>query len=169
MLETILQERCELEPGKPVLVGVSGGADSLCLLGILRETGYQVIVAHFNHRLRPEADQEAAAVSELAKSRGLPFVSAEADVRQVAVTQSLSLEEAARMLRYRFLFTAAKENSAQAVAVGHTADDQVETVLMHFLRGAGLAGLKGMEYRTILPVFDPLIPLVRPLLMLWRA
>ena len=83
--------------------------------------------------------------------------------------QSLSLEEAARMLRYRFLFAEARKQAAQAVAVGHTADDQVETVLMHFLRGAGLSGLKGMEYRTILPLFDAQIPLVRPLLSLWRA
>src|SRR5512136_931149 len=116
MLETILQERCELEPGKPVLAGVSGGPDSLCLLGILREAGYRVIVAHFNHRLRPEAELEAAAVSELALRYGLPFVSDGADVREVADAQSLSLEEAARMLRYRFLYAAAREHSAQAVA-----------------------------------------------------
>src|SRR5512136_536522 len=115
MLETILQERCELEPGKPVLVGVSGGADSLCLLGILREAGYQVIVAHFNHQLRPEADLEAAAVSELAHRLDLPFVTDGADVRAYAQAQSLSLEEAARMLRYRFLFTAARGHAAQAV------------------------------------------------------
>ena len=81
----------------------------------------------------------------------------------------LSLEEAARTLRYQFLFAAARQHAAQAVAVGHTADDQVETILMHFLRGAGLSGLKGMEYRTFLPAFDPQIPLVRPLLSLWRA
>ena len=169
MLETILQEQCELDPAKPVLVGVSGGPDSLCLLGVLQDGGYQVIVAHFNHQLRPEADLEAAAVSELAHRLGLPFVSDCGDVRSYAEEQSLSLEEAARILRYRFLFAASRQHAAQAVAVGHTADDQVETVLMHFLRGAGLSGLKGMEYRTFLPVFDPLIPLVRPLLSLWRS
>jgi tRNA(Ile)-lysidine synthase len=169
MLETILQERCKLDPGKPVLVGVSGGADSLCLLGILQEAGYRVIVAHFNHQLRPEADQEAASVSELADHLGLPFVSDGKDVRGYAKKHSLSLEEAARSLRYRFLFSTARKQAAQAVAVGHTADDQVETVLMHFLRGTGLSGLKGMEYRTLLPVFDPQTPLVRPLLSLWRT
>jgi len=92
-----------------------------------------------------------------------------ADVRHYAEKQSISIEEAARTLRYRFLFAAARKHAAQAVAVGHTADDQVETVLMHFLRGAGLPGLKGMEYRTFLPVFDPQIPIVRPLLSLWRS
>jgi tRNA(Ile)-lysidine synthase len=169
MLEAILVNQCGLDPARPVLAGVSGGPDSLCLLGILQEAGYRVIVAHFNHQLRPEADLEAASVSERAKRLGLPFVSDSADVRSYAEQQSLSLEEAARILRYRFLFAAAREQAAQAVAVGHTADDQVETVLMHFLRGAGLSGLKGMEYRTILPVFDPQIPLVRPLLALWRG
>ncbi len=169
MLKTILQDQCKLDPEKPVLAGVSGGPDSLCLLGILQEAGYRVIVAHFNHQLRPEADLEAASVSERARLLGLPFVGDSADVRDYAKGQSLSLEEAARTLRYRFLFAAARQQAAQAVAIGHTADDQVETILMHFLRGAGLSGLKGMEYRTLLPVFDPQIPLIRPLLSLWRS
>ena len=169
MLETTLRDQCKLDPAKPVLAGVSGGPDSLCLLGVLHEAGYRVIVAHFNHQLRPEADREATSVAERASMLGLPFVSDCADVRGYAKQESLSLEEAARVLRYRFLFEAARQHTAQAVAVGHTADDQVETVLMHFLRGAGLAGLKGMEYHTLLPVFDPQIPLIRPLLSLWRT
>lgn len=169
MLENILLDQCGLDPARPVVAGVSGGPDSLCLLGVLQEAGCRVIVAHFNHQLRPEADLEAASVSKLARRLGLPFVSDSADVGAYARENSLSLEEAARTLRYGFLFAAARQHAAQAVAVGHTADDQVETVLMHFLRGAGLSGLKGMEYRTFLPVFDPLIPLVRPLLSIWRA
>jgi tRNA(Ile)-lysidine synthase len=169
MLEAILQDQCKLDRELPVLVGVSGGPDSLCLLDVLRQAGYRSIVAHFNHRLRPEAEADAEAVAGLATGLGLPFVMASADVRAHARDQGLSLEEAGRMLRYRFLFTSAREHSAQAVAVGHTADDQVETVLMHFLRGAGLAGLKGMEARSLLPVFDTEIPLVRPLLGMWRV
>ena len=169
MLETILQDQCGLDPARPVLAGVSGGPDSLCLLDILHTAGYRVIVAHFNHQMRPEASQEADSVSVRAGRLGLPFVSDCADVRAYAEAHGLSLEEAARMLRYEFLFAAARQHAAQAVAVGHTADDQVETVLMHLLRGAGLSGLKGMEYRMLLPVFDRQIPLVRPLLSLWRA
>ena len=169
MLETILRDQCGLDPSRPVLAGVSGGPDSLCLLDILHTAGYRVIVAHFNHQMRPEASQEADSVSVRAGRLGLPFVSDCADVRAYAEAHGLSLEEAARMLRYEFLFAAARQHAAQAVAVGHTADDQVETVLMHFLRGAGLSGLKGMEYRMLLPVFDRQIPLVRPLLSLWRA
>lgn len=169
MLENILRDQCGLDPKKPVLAGVSGGPDSLCLLDVLHAADYRVVVAHFNHKLRPEADQEAAAVSEQAHSLGMPFVTDCADVHAYSEEHGLSLEEAARMLRYRFLFAAAHKVEAQAVAVGHTADDQVETVLMHFLRGAGLSGLKGMEYRALLPVFDVDIPIVRPLLSLWRS
>jgi tRNA(Ile)-lysidine synthase len=169
MLENILRNQCGLDPVRPVLVGVSGGPDSLCLLGVLHSAGYRVIVAHFNHQLRPEADLEAASVAERARTLGLPFVTDSADVRAYAEEQRLSLEESARTLRYRFLFAAARTHAAQAVVVGHTADDQAETVLMHFLRGAGLTGLKGMEYRTLLPVFDVEIPLVRPLLSFWRT
>ena len=169
MLEALLQDQCKLDRKLPVLVGVSGGPDSLCLLDILRQAGYRPIVAHFNHRLRPEAEADAQAVARLANGLGLPFATASADVGAYAHDQGLSLEEAGRMLRYGFLFASAREHAAQAVAVGHTADDQVETVLMHFLRGAGLAGLKGMEMRSLLPMFDPEIPLVRPLLGMWRT
>jgi len=169
MLEEVLRGQCRLDPAQPILAGISGGPDSLCLLGVLHAAGYRLVVAHFNHKLRPEADLEAAAVSRQARRLGLPFVSDSADVRGYADENHISLEESARTLRYRFLFAAARQRNAQAVAVGHTADDQVETVLMHFLRGAGLSGLRGMEYRTFLPVFDAAIPLVRPLLSLWRT
>ena len=168
MLEEILQQRCLLTPAKPLVVGVSGGPDSLCLLGILHEAGYPLIVAHFNHKLRPEADQEAEAVEKQSRGMGFPVVVDSVDVHKWAEQEGYSIEEAARIQRYRFLFKIARLEAAQAVAVGHTADDQVETVLMHFLRGAGLAGLKGMPYRLVLPVFDSSIPLVRPLLSLWR-
>ncbi|MCP4139280.1 MAG: tRNA lysidine(34) synthetase TilS [Chloroflexi bacterium] len=152
----------------PIIVGVSGGADSLCLFGTLHEQGYSLIVAHFDHQLRPESADDAKFVENIAAQYKLPFVSQSEDVAAHAEKHKESIEEAARNLRYRFFFAQARENNAQAVAVGHTADDQVETVLMHFLRGAGLSGLKGMEPSTILPAFDPKIPVVRPILELWR-
>lgn len=155
---------CGLKKTDVVLVAVSGGADSLALLHVLRGAGYPLLVAHYNHRLRPEADSDAAFVGELALQLGLPFVTDSGDVAAYAAMESLSTEEAAREMRYRFLFRAARSAGAQAVATGHTADDQAETLLMHFLRGSGLAGLKGMLPRTILPAFDAEIPLVRPLL-----
>jgi tRNA(Ile)-lysidine synthase len=159
---------CNLKPDVPLVVGVSGGPDSLCLLDVLHSSGYPVIVAHFNHKLRLEADEDEAFVRKLAQRWRLPCDVDSANVGMYADEHSLSVEDAARLLRYRFLFQVARQNGAQAVAVGHTADDQAETVLMHFLRGAGLNGLRGMSYRVILPDFDPQIPLIRPLLDTWR-
>jgi len=158
-----------LPTNKPVVMGVSGGPDSLCLLHLARQIpGLNIIVAHFNHQLRPKANLEAEFVHDVAEQMKLPFVTESADVRGFAEEHKLSLEEGARTLRYRFLFAQARSHGAGVVAVGHTADDQVETILMHFLRGAGLAGLKGMAGRTFLPEFDREIPLVRPILHLWR-
>jgi tRNA(Ile)-lysidine synthase len=167
----ILQNECRLDKDRLIVVGVSGGPDSLCLLEALRQAGYPLLAAHFNHQLRPESDAEAGAVAEVAARLKIAFVGGSEDVRAHAEKNGQSIEEAARHLRYTFLFEQARLHGpdAQAVAVGHTADDQVETVLMHFLRGAGLNGLKGMPYRTLLSIFDESIPLVRPLLDIWRA
>src|SRR5512134_2541191 len=167
-IQSILQDQCGLRRDQPVVVGVSGGPDSLCLMSVLRKTGYRVIVAHFNHKLRLDADADANVVEQTAARLNLVSVIESGDVRAYADQEKLSIEEAARNMRYFFLMEQARRFKAQAVAVGHTADDQVETVLMHFIRGAGLAGLKGMSYRTILPMFDPEIPIVRPLLDTWR-
>jgi len=168
-LEGILLDECQLEPTRKVLIGVSGGPDSLCLLDVLTQLGYPLVVAHFNHQLRPEAQLEAEQVRRFAESHGLSFVMGERDVLSFAREQRLSLEEAARVARYRFLFEQTEESGAQAVAVAHTADDQVETVLMHLLRGSGLAGLKGMSSRATPNSWSQTIPLVRPLLGIWRS
>lgn len=167
-IETVLSEQCGLVKDRPVIAGISGGPDSMCLLSILRETGYRVIVAHFNHKLRSDADADANAVEHAASRMNFASVIESGDVLEYARMERLSIEEAARNMRYSFLMEQARRFKAQAVAVGHTADDQVETVLMHFIRGAGLAGLKGMNYRTIIPMFDAEIPIVRPLLDIWR-
>src|SRR3989304_574736 len=163
-MASILRDQCRLDPTRPIVVAVSGGPDSLCLMDILRRAGYRLIVAHFNHKLRENSDIEANTVEQMAGRLGPPPIIESGDVRAYADEKKLSIEDAARTLRYRFLFMQARQHAAQAVAVGHTADDQVETVLMHFLRGAGLTGLKGMSYRTILGQFDKQIPVVRPLL-----
>ena len=167
-IASILRDQCGLTKDRSIIAGVSGGPDSLCLLGILRESGYRVIVAHFNHKLRPDADADANAVEQAASRMNFASVIESGDVNEYAAIEKLSLEEAARNMRYRFLMEQARHFRAQAVAVGHTADDQVETVLMHFIRGAGLTGLRGMGYRTLLPTFDSEIPVVRPLLDTWR-
>ncbi len=165
----ILLEKCALDLERPLVVGVSGGPDSLCLLDLLDKAGLPVIVAHYDHNLRPESGVEAKSVEREAVRRGLKFVLEQGNVREAAQTEGLSIEEAARQARYRFLFSQARASGAGAVAVAHHADDQVETVLMHLLRGSGLSGLKGMTYRAILPVWDSEIPLIRPLLSMWRT
>jgi len=167
-IEAILQDECGLVKDRPIIVGVSGGPDSLCLLDILRQAGYVLIVAHFDHQLRPESSEDARMVEKTASRLMLGCLIDGADVRAYAEQEKLSLEEAARNLRYRFMFQLARDRNAQAVAVGHTADDQVETILMHFVRGSALSGLKGMSHRSIIKTFDPQIPIVRPLLGMWR-
>lgn len=167
-IESVLQNECGLVKDRPIVAGVSGGPDSLCLMEMLRRAGYPVIVAHFNHQLRPNASEDARMVEKTAGRLMLGCTIGGMDVRAYAEEEKLSLEEAARNLRYRFMFELARERNAQAVAVGHTADDQVETILMHFLRGSALNGLKGMSHRSIIRTFDPEIPVVRPLLNMWR-
>lgn len=160
---------CGLALDVPLLVGVSGGPDSLTLLDALARLGFPLVAAHFDHRLRPHSAHEAEVVRQAAARAGAQFVSGSGDVAAHAAQVRLSIEDAARDLRYRFLFEQARRFSAQAVAVGHNADDQVETVVMHLLRGAGLRGLRGMAFCTLLPTWDAQIPLVRPLLSFWRA
>ena len=153
MLETVTSyiERHHLLPeAGEIVVGVSGGADSLCLLHLLhrlcgpgkRYPGLRLQVAHLNHKLRGEAGtRDAAAVACIAAGWGLPVTIGEVDVPALARQERRSLEDTARAARYRFLRQVAQ---GQPIAVAHHADDQVETLLLHWLRGAGLAGMVGM-------------------------
>jgi len=159
---------CGVNPELPLVVGVSGGADSLCLVHCLREGGFKLIVGHLDHALRESSAAQANALSQRMAELGLPFFSERQDVGQFALQNKLGIEEAARLCRYRFLFKLAREHGAQGVVVGHHADDQVETVLMHFLRGSGLSGLTGMQPRSILSGIDPELPLFRPMLQIYR-
>ena len=156
-----------------LLLAVSGGPDSTALLLILarlaKRKGLRLAVAHFDHGLRGAETGEAETrhVRELAESLGVPFFAGRGDVRAVARARHLSLEEAARRERYAFLATAVREAGMSYVATGHTASDQAETVVMHLLRGAGLAGLGGMVPRSSWPVASgDGLTLLRPLLPL---
>jgi tRNA(Ile)-lysidine synthase len=166
--------------GETVVVGVSGGPDSLCLLHLLcrlrGEYDFGLHVAHLHHGLRgPDADADAAFVAKLAASWHLQHTVEETDVAEVANQHGLAVEEAARRARYAFLGNVAAAIGARAIAVGHNADDQAETVLMHWLRGSGTAGLRGMLPLTRFSDFRLLDPadvapglaglrLIRPLL-----
>jgi len=165
-----LRNQCRLKPNDVVVAGISGGADSLYLLYHLHEIGQPVIAAVFNHQLRPEAEEEVVFVQNICEKLGIHCITGAADVYAFSKLHKLSLEEAARISRYQFLFRTAKDWEAAAVAVAHHADDQVETILMHFLRGSGLDGLAGMNPITFIRQWDPdrKIPLIRPILPVWR-
>ena len=156
--------------GDTIVVAVSGGPDSLCLLHALahlrRELGITLHVAHLDHGLRGrEGSSDAHFVRETAAEWGIDATAEQADVAAYRAEHRLTLEEAARQVRYDFLARVAGATGAAAVAVAHTADDQAETIIMHLLRGAGLAGLTGM-----LPVStqNGESTIIRPLLDVWR-
>jgi len=163
--------------GAGLLVAVSGGADSLCLLHALHtlapNLGLRLQVAHLDHGLRTAAAGDAAWVAALCERLGLCCHLGRADVRALAAVEHRSLEDAARCVRYRFLAQVAEQVGAAMVAVGHTADDQAETVLLHLLRGAGLDGLAGMAPTAPWPLPDDSrgggLMLLRPLLTVTRA
>ncbi|HHY94800.1 MAG TPA: tRNA lysidine(34) synthetase TilS [Firmicutes bacterium] len=153
------------EPGQGVVVAVSGGSDSVALLHLLsrlQETyGLQLHVAHLHHGLRgEEADEDLRFVAELASSLGIPFSWRRVDVADRARRDRVGVEEAGRAARYEFLEETADRVGAQRVALGHTRDDQAETVLMRLLRGSGIDGLAGIP-----PVRGRI---VRPLLVAGR-
>jgi tRNA(Ile)-lysidine synthase len=158
-----------------LLVAVSGGPDSSALLLILaslaRRRKLALTAAYFDHGLRgPEASaQERRAVGALADRCGLDLVRGAGDVALLRRTRRLTLEEAARRARYDFLAATAEARGIATVAVGHTLDDQAETVLMHILRGSGLTGLGGMHPRSRWPsAGHEGLSVVRPLLALRR-
>lgn len=162
-----------IDKGDGVVVGISGGADSLCLAHILLELrqsmGFEICLAHLNHSLRgEESEDDMDFISQLSREWDITAIFETADVYDYVFKKGLNLEEAARVLRYNFFVRAAFQFNASRVAVGHTADDQVETVLMHLLRGSGMKGMRGMspslgwvgEYGTV--------KVIRPLLDVWR-
>jgi len=159
-----LKVDCGLNMEKSILLGFSGGPDSLCLLYLLLESGARVHAAHLDHGLRESSASEADHAQQLCLELGVPCAVKRLDVAVYAASHQISIEESARLLRYQFLFEEAVRNHDQAVLVGHNANDQVETVLMHLLRGSGLSGLAGMRHILLPNPWSDVIPLVRPLL-----
>lgn len=170
MLEKVITyiERHQLLPAQgEIIVAVSGGADSLCLLHLLRQIcgpgnlypDVSLQAAHLNHMLRgAESTHDARTVASLMEAWEIPFTLGEIDVLALAKEEKRSLEDAARIARYRFLREVAQ---GRRIAVAHHADDQVETLLLHWLRGSGLTGLVGMPPQQQ--------DIIRPLLEITRA
>lgn len=165
VLETIKEYKM-INPGDSILVGVSGGADSIALLYALHALKEDlkisaINVAHLNHLLRKdEAELDQRYVENISKNLGLLCLSESTNVEAYAAQNKLSLEDAGRRLRYAFYESTAAKVGANKIALGHTADDMVETFLMRLLRGAGLKGLTGIP-----PIRGNII---RPLIRSWR-
>lgn len=161
ILETIRQRQL-LHDGERVVVGVSGGADSMSLLHVLakiaKELSFGIVVAHINHLLRSEeADREEALVEDQATLLGLPCRITRVRVEDMARRQGLSVEHAGRLVRYDFFAEIARQFGAAKIAVAHTADDQAEEILLRMLRGTGRKGLSGMDYCRDKTIIRPLL------------
>ncbi|MBN1584607.1 MAG: tRNA lysidine(34) synthetase TilS [Anaerolineae bacterium] len=183
VIQFIQSERL-LSAGDNVVIGVSGGPDSLCLLHLFDKCrdrlAIRLHVAHLNHLIRgTDAEADAEFVASFAAQLDVPCTIAKCDIPAIARRNKLAIEEAARRARYAFLMQVASQIGATRIAVGHNADDQSETILMHWLRGAGLAGLRGMLPATPMADLRLIAPptliqerdtwLIRPLLQTPRA
>ena len=164
-LHRFITQHQMIQPKETVLVGVSGGVDSLALLYALHtlcnQLDCQLHVAHLDHGFREDSAADAVYVAEQADQLGIPISSMKIDVPQLMRDQKLSAEVAARRARYQFYECVSERTGATKIALGHHRGDQAETVLMNLLRGAGASGLKGM-----LPVREG--KFIRPLLTFSR-
>ena len=132
-----------------IIVGVSGGPDSVALLKVLyavntnKRLHLRIIVAHLNHQLRgKDSKEDVLFIQKLSEELHLPFILKNADVYKIAIQTKCSIEEAARGERYKFFIESSKTYNASVVALGHTADDNAETILHRIIRGTGLSGLE---------------------------
>lgn len=164
-----------IRPRDSILIALSGGADSVCLAHhlarIARRRNLRLAALHIHHGLRAqEADRDAAFSEKIAARLNLPFILERVQVSKFARKERRSLEDAARVLRYRTLRSVARRLACDAVATGHHADDQAETFLLHLLRGKKVKGLGGMAPRRPLKegIRGADIMLIRPLLDLSR-
>lgn len=158
----------QISANDSIIIGVSGGPDSLCLLhglvSIRRGMNLKLYVGHLDHQLRETSYQDAEYVEQICSDWGVPCIVKKVDVNHLALQRKRGVEEAGRQARYDFFIELAKYIGANKIALGHNADDQAETVLMHILRGAGLDGLSGIAGKRVvddLTIIRPLIAVPR--------
>ncbi len=145
-IEKYIEQQSLIKPGSTVIVGTSGGADSMALLDILRRLNHPCIAAHCNFHLRgDESNRDAAFVRNWCEQHKIEATFVDFDTHKYAREQKISIEMAARELRYRWFETVRKKYSAQAIAVAHHRDDSIETVLLNLIRGTGIKGLTGIS------------------------
>lgn len=138
-----------IKSGDSIVVGVSGGPDSICLLHILNELkeelNFKIYVAHINHMIRKEADEETEYVKNFCKNIGVECFAQKIDVVKIAKEEKIGTEEAGRKIRYNFFEEVLKKTNSNKIATAHNNNDKVETIIMNILRGSGTAGLKGLD------------------------
>ena len=155
-----------IESGDKIVIGISGGPDSVCLLHILsrlkEKLNIELYAAHLNHQIRGiEAQKDALYVSEICDEMGITYFLKSIDVPKYCKDNSLSIEEGARKLRYEMFDEIKKRTKSNKIAIGHNLNDQAETVLMRIMRGTGLQGLRGIEYARENGVIRPLLDIER--------
>lgn len=155
-----------LQEGDKVVLGLSGGPDSVCLLHILKqlESEYKICIyaAHLNHQIRGiEAQMDAMYISNLCDSLGVKFFVKSIDVPKYCNENGLSIEEGARKLRYEMFYEIKEKTNSNKIAVGHNINDQVETILMRMMRGTGLQGLKGIDHKRDDVIIRPILDINR--------
>lgn len=161
-IKKTVTEKKLISKGDKILIGLSGGADSVCLTHALytlsKDLGFTVFAAHLNHHIRgAEADNDADFAREFSNSLGIKFILGNADVPSYAKAAGISEEEAGRELRYAFFYDAAQSEGFTKIATAHNRNDNAETIAMNFMRGTSIKGLSGIPYRrgnVIRPILD---------------
>ena len=152
-----------IKDGDKIVLGVSGGPDSMCMLDMMRELkeekniDFKIYVAHINHMIRKEAIEDEKYVQDYCKKYNIEFYVKRADVQKIANDKKIGTEEAGRKVRYAFFEEVLQKTGSNKIAIAHNKNDKIETIIMHLLRGSGLSGLKGIE-----PIRDN--KYIRPLL-----
>ena len=152
VLETIQKYKL-IENNDKIVLGVSGGPDSIAMLNILNDIknddninlNFSIVVAHINHLIREEAKQDEEYVKKFCKERNIEFYSKSIDVQKIANTNKIGTEEAGRNVRYEFFDEVLIKTNSNKIAIAHNKNDKIETIIMHILRGSGINGLKGIE------------------------
>ena len=157
---TIIRENLIQENDK-ILVGLSGGADSVFLFNVLyeikEELGFDIITCHINHSYRDTAVRDEEFSREISEEKNIKFFSKKVDMKQYSIENSISLEDSGRILRHKYFNDILKSENYNKIAVAHHKDDQVETFFLHLFRGSGIDGLCGMQYQNkniIRPLLD---------------
>ena len=152
VIETIKKYNL-IQNGDKIVLGVSGGPDSISMLNILNELrndkllqiDFDIIVAHINHMIREEAKEDELFVKEFCKRIGVEFYSKSIDVQEIANNKKIGSEEAGRIIRYEFFDEVLEKTNSNKIAIAHNKNDKIETIIMNMLRGSGISGLKGIE------------------------